>query len=100
MAFESTTEPIKIGYLMDLILPEGLPETYRQDLFAPFDMVFGICVEGKLTGSTGNNPLSRSGGAPEGYGRQSSMPTRSWWTRAACDSGRISATTLLLLETP
>ncbi len=40
MAFESTAEPIKIGYLMDLILPEGIPETFRQDLIAPFDMVF------------------------------------------------------------
>ena len=45
MGFESTAEPIKIGYLMDLILPDGLPETYRQDLFAPFDMVFGTALE-------------------------------------------------------
>ena len=45
MAFESTTEPIKIGYLMDLILPDGLPETYRQDLVAPFDMVFGDALK-------------------------------------------------------
>ena len=40
MSYESTAEPIKIGYLMDFKLPEGFPETYFQDLTQPFDLVF------------------------------------------------------------
>ena len=32
MSYESTAEPIKVGYLMDFKLPPGFPE----DLFASF----------------------------------------------------------------
>ena len=42
MSYESTAEPIKIGYLMDFLLPENYPQELRDDLTNPFDVVFGI----------------------------------------------------------
>ncbi len=45
MGYESTAEPIKIGYLMDFLLPEGFPQTYFEDLTQPFDLVFKKGVE-------------------------------------------------------
>lgn len=41
MAYESTAEPIKIGYLMDFRLPESFPREMREDFTHPFDLVFG-----------------------------------------------------------
>jgi branched-chain amino acid transport system substrate-binding protein len=41
MSYESTAEPIKIGYLFDFRLPEGYPQELRNDLTQPFDLVFG-----------------------------------------------------------
>ncbi|MFD4402550.1 ABC transporter substrate-binding protein [Nocardia sp. NPDC058499] len=40
MAYESTAEPIKIGYLMDFRLPESFPEDMYDDLSLPFELVF------------------------------------------------------------
>ncbi len=40
MSYESAAEPIKIGYLMDFLLPEGFPKTYFEDLTQSFDLVF------------------------------------------------------------
>lgn len=45
MSYESTAEPIKIGYLMDFRLPEGFPKTYFEDLTQPFDLVFKQATE-------------------------------------------------------
>jgi len=45
VSYESTAEPIRIGYLMDFKLPESFPKTYREDLTIPFDMVFGKALE-------------------------------------------------------
>ena len=45
MSYESTAEPVKIGYLMDFLLPEGFPKTYFEDLTQPFDLVFKHGVE-------------------------------------------------------
>ena len=39
MSYESTAEPIKIGYLMDFLLGDYPKEIY-EDLTIPFDMVF------------------------------------------------------------
>ena len=39
MSYESTAEPIKIGYLMDFLLGDYPKEMY-EDLTIPFDMVF------------------------------------------------------------
>jgi hypothetical protein len=32
VSYEGTAQPIKIGYLMDFLLPEGFPKTYFEDL--------------------------------------------------------------------
>jgi branched-chain amino acid transport system substrate-binding protein len=45
MSYESTAEPIKVGYLMDFRLPEGYPQEMRDDLSRPFDLVFGEGVK-------------------------------------------------------
>ena len=31
MSYESTAEPIKVGYLMDFTLPPGFPEEMKAD---------------------------------------------------------------------
>ena len=45
MFYESTAEPIKIGYLMDFLLSDDYPQDRRDDLTIPFDMVFGDALE-------------------------------------------------------
>ena len=40
VAYESTAEPIKLGYLFDFKLPDGFPEEAREDLTLPFELVF------------------------------------------------------------
>ena len=40
MSYESTAEPIKIGYLMDFVLPADYPQEMRDDLTQPFELVF------------------------------------------------------------
>ena len=40
MSYESTAEPIKLGYLFDFKLPDGYPEEMRNDLVRPFELVF------------------------------------------------------------
>src|SRR6516165_12437446 len=39
-SYESTAEPIRLGYLMDFKLPEGYPQEGRDDLVNPFELVF------------------------------------------------------------
>ena len=45
MSYQSTAEPIKIGYLMDFLLSDDFPQDYRDDLTIPFDIVFGKALE-------------------------------------------------------
>lgn len=40
MSYESTAEPIKLGYLFDFRLPEGYPQAQKDDLVRPFELVF------------------------------------------------------------
>lgn len=40
MAYESTAEPIKLGYLFDFVLPDGYPKEMRADLTQSFELVF------------------------------------------------------------
>ena len=40
MSYESSAEPIKLGYLFDFVLPPGYPEEQRLDLTRPFELVF------------------------------------------------------------
>ncbi|MDT5051684.1 MAG: branched-chain amino acid transport system substrate-binding protein, partial [Mycobacterium sp.] len=45
MSYESTAEPIKVGYLMDFTLPPGFPEEMKGDFTQCFDIVFDEAVE-------------------------------------------------------
>lgn len=45
MAYESSANPIKLGYLFDFLLPEGYPPERRDDLTLPFEMVFEAGLE-------------------------------------------------------
>lgn len=40
MSYESTAQPIKLGYLMDFVLPEEFPEERRLDLTQSLDLIF------------------------------------------------------------
>src|SRR5262245_14541364 len=48
VSYESTAEPIKLGYLMDFRLPEYFPQEMRDDLTRPFDLVFKEGLEQKV----------------------------------------------------
>lgn len=48
MSYESTAQPIKIGYLFDFLLPEFYPLEMRDDLTRPFDLVFRDGLEHKF----------------------------------------------------
>ena len=45
MAYESSAEPIKLGYLFDFVLPDGYPEEMRHDLTRSFELVFDDGLE-------------------------------------------------------
>ena len=45
MSYESTAEPIKVGYLMDFRLPDSYPQHMKDDLSFPFDLVFAEALE-------------------------------------------------------
>jgi branched-chain amino acid transport system substrate-binding protein len=40
LAYESTAEPVKLGYLFDFLLPPGYPQEMREDLTQTFQLVF------------------------------------------------------------
>jgi len=40
MSYESSAEPIKLGYLFDFVLPEAYPKDMRDDLTQTFELVF------------------------------------------------------------
>jgi len=40
LSYESTAEPIKVGYLCDFLLPDGYPAERKADFFDPFELVF------------------------------------------------------------
>jgi branched-chain amino acid transport system substrate-binding protein len=40
MAYESSAQPIKVGYLMDFVLPEAYPEDRRLDLTQSLELIF------------------------------------------------------------
>ena len=41
MSYESSAEPIKIGYLMDFRLPDGYPKEMKEDFSQPFEL---LCI--------------------------------------------------------
>ena len=48
MSYVSTAEPIKIGYLMDFLLPPDYPQELRDDLTKPFELVFDEGLKQKI----------------------------------------------------
>ena len=40
VSYESSAEPIRLGYLFDFRLPDGFPQEQRDDLVQPFELVF------------------------------------------------------------
>ena len=65
MSYESTAEPIKIGYLMDFLLGDYPKEMY-EDLTIPFDMVFQDAFDKGLIdpSRSPNRPPSVPSGLP------------------------------------
>src|SRR3978361_1039447 len=45
MSYESSAEPIKVGYLMDFKLPPGFPEELLSSFTRCFDLIFEEAVE-------------------------------------------------------
>jgi len=45
VSYESSAEPIKLGFLFDFKLPEGYPQEARDDLVRPFELVFSQGLE-------------------------------------------------------
>ena len=46
MSYESNAEPIKLGYLFDFKLPDGVSRrSMRDDLMLPFELVFDDGLE-------------------------------------------------------
>jgi len=45
LSYERTAEPIKMGYIMDFLLPDSYPASMRSDLTDPFDLVFSDGLE-------------------------------------------------------
>ena len=45
MSYESSVEPIKLGYLFDFKLPDSFPQEQRDDLLLPFQLVFADGLE-------------------------------------------------------
>ena len=66
MAYESTAQPIKMGYLMDFLLPEGFPAELRADLTDPFDLVFERGPRAGHDRPTGGDRLPEVEGLPKG----------------------------------
>jgi len=48
VSYESTAEPIKLGYLFDFKLPEAYPKESREDLVLPFELVFEQGLEQRV----------------------------------------------------
>jgi ABC-type branched-subunit amino acid transport system substrate-binding protein len=48
MSYESTAEPIKLGYLFDFRLPPSYPKEMREDLIVPFELVFQDALKQRL----------------------------------------------------
>jgi hypothetical protein len=63
MSYESTAEPIKVGYLFDLKLPANSPQEKRDELMRPFELVFNDAL-------AHYGPSSASGTTPMPSGRR------------------------------
>ena len=48
MSYVSSAKPIKLGYIMDFMLPPDYPKELRDDLTRPFELVFAEGLEQKV----------------------------------------------------
>ena len=69
MSYESTAEPIKVGYLMDFTLPPGFPEELFASFTQTFDLVFEEARRAGPDGPAGADDLPRGGGPAQGLGQ-------------------------------
>jgi hypothetical protein len=94
VSYESSAQPIKIGYLIDFLLPEGFPKTYFEDLTQPFDLVFNKGIEQGLIDRPIDIIYREVEGLPRDRSKRSSTPTVNFATRDAWPSSvRTSPTT-------
>src|SRR6478609_1541274 len=86
MSYESTAEPIKVGYLMDFTLPPGFPG----DLMASFTRCFDLVFEEAVAQGLMDRPVQMIYREVEGLpkGSVNSATRAVWWC-----SARISPTT-------
>ena len=86
MAYESTAEPIKLGYLFDFRLPEYYPKEMRADLTQTFELVFDEGLKQRVI----DRPVQIVFREVEAFrrerSRRSSTPTASSSTKVASRS--------------
>ena len=66
MSYESHAEPIKLGILMDWVVPEDHPKERVDDFFLPFELVFGEGLEQGLIDRPIELVVRQSWGLPKG----------------------------------
>ncbi len=66
MSYESTAEPIKLGYLCDFRLPDNYPKGMRDDLTKPFELVFREGFKSKVIDRPVEIVLREIEGLPKG----------------------------------
>src|SRR5215471_12129953 len=66
VAYESTAEPIKLGYLFDFVLPDAYPKMAREDLTQTFDLVFAQGLAAGLIDRTVELVFREVEGLPKG----------------------------------
>jgi branched-chain amino acid transport system substrate-binding protein len=66
MSYESTAEPIKVGYLFDFKLPDAYPQEGRDDLVLPFELVFQSGLERGIIDRPVEIVLKEVEGLPKG----------------------------------
>jgi ABC-type branched-subunit amino acid transport system substrate-binding protein len=66
VSYESTAEPIKLGYLFDFKLPEASPQEGRDDLVLPFELVFRQGLESGMIDRPVQIVLREVEGLPKG----------------------------------
>jgi ABC-type branched-subunit amino acid transport system substrate-binding protein len=66
VSYESTAEPIKLGYLFDFKLPDAYPQEGRDDLVLPFQLVFGQGLESGIIDRPVEIVLREVEGLPKG----------------------------------
>jgi branched-chain amino acid transport system substrate-binding protein len=66
VSYESSAEPIKLGYLFDFKLPDGYPQEGRDDLVLPFELVFRQGLDGGMIDRPVEIVLREVEGLPKG----------------------------------